>query len=88
MDIHLAKEYIIQDIFHDIIYRTKSLDKASELIKQNNDLCPFAVFDTTRGSELYEIGKSYYGEYIVYQKKFMHLESFLKFNNDNNIIIL
>lgn len=88
MDIHSAKEYIIQDIFKDIIYRTKSLDKAIVLIEQDKDLWAFGAFETARGLELYEIGKSYYDEYIVYSKRMMHLESFLKFNNDCKIIEL
>ena len=85
MELRFAKEFILGDLCNDLIYITKSYDKFLELLEKDEYLTPFAVVDTERGLEMFEIEKNYDGEYFIWQR-FMHKDSFLKFHNDNKII--
>ena len=85
MEIQFAKDYIIHDIWHDIIYKTKSVEQLRDFI-ENPDLICYGSFETNRGLELFEIGKTYYGDLIVYCKRCLHVATFMKLNNDCKII--
>lgn len=85
MEIQFAKEFICQDLMKDIIYITKSFEKVEELLSQDKYLSVWGVFDTKNGSELFEIDQGYDGEYRAW-RKFLHKDSFMKFNNDNKVI--
>ena len=86
MTIFDAKEYIAQDLFNDIIYVFQNIEnfKAFVLSDEKCDCSLFGVFDTKNGEEVYEIYKNFDGELISY-RRFMHKESFFKFNNDCKI---
>lgn len=85
MELQFAKEFILRDSMNDLIYITKSYDKFLELLEKDKYLTPFAVVDTERGLEMFDIDKTYGGEYFIW-RRFMHKDSFLKFHNDNKII--
>lgn len=85
MEIQFAKEFILRDLGNDLIYITKSYDKFLELLEKDEYLTPFAVVDTERGLEVFDIDKTYDGEYFIW-RRFMHKDSYLKFHNDNKII--
>lgn len=85
MELRFAKEFILRDLDNDLIYITKSYDKFLELLKEDKYLTPFAVVETERGLEIFDIDINYDGEYFIWQRV-MHKDSFLKFHNDNKII--
>lgn len=85
MEIQFAKEFICQDIMSEIIYITKSFEKVEELLSQFKWLSVWGVFDTKYGLELFEIDQRYDGEYFTW-RRFMHRDSFMKFNNDKTIV--
>lgn len=85
MEIQFAKEFILRDVMNDLIYITKSYNKFLELIQKDKYLTPFAVVDTERGLEIFEIDRRYDGEYFIW-RRMMHRDSFLRFHNDNKII--
>lgn len=85
MEIRFAKEFILKDLDNDLIYITKSYDKFLELLEKDKYLTTFAVVDTERGLEIFDIDINYDGEYFIW-RRIMHKDSFLNFHNDNKII--
>lgn len=87
MEIQLAKGYIIQDIFNDLIVITSSFDTFKSYIEKDcGDYSLFAIFDTSRGKEVFEVDAIPDEGLTLIKRRFMHFDSFLKFNNDCQII--
>lgn len=89
MEIQLAKGYIVQDIFNDLIVITSSFDTFKLYIEKdcgNGDYSLFAIFDTSRGEEVFEVDAIPNEGLNLIKRRFMHFDSFMKFNNDCQII--
>lgn len=87
MEIQLAKGYIIQDIFNDLIIITSSFETFKSYIeKDRGDYSLFAIFDTSRGKEVFEVDAIPDEGLTLIKRRFMHFDSFMKFNNDCQII--
>lgn len=88
MELALAKEFIYCPIFSDIdhLYISKDLNKLMEM-NEFSLTSIYAVIDTPNGEKLFGMDFAYSGEPII-MSVFLHKESFLKFNNDREIINL
>lgn len=83
----MAKEFIYNELIKDRkIYISKDLNKILE-ITNGKTISVFAVVDTEAGEVLCEVDLTYSGEPFIW-KRFMHKDSFLKFNNDKEVIII
>ena len=86
MELEFAKEFIYRDMDTNTIYITRSVDKLREI-------CPahkirhsaWAVLDTERGMELFELDTTYSGELFLWMR-FMHRDSFFGFNNNYKVV--
>lgn len=87
MEIQLAKGYIIQDIFNDLIVITTSFETFKSYIEKDcGNYSLFAIFDTFRGEEVFEVDAIPDEGLHLIKRRFMHFDSFMKFNNDCQII--
>jgi hypothetical protein len=86
MEIQLAKGYIIQDIFNDLIVIMSSFDTFKSYIEKDSDYSLFAIFDTSRGEEVFEVDAIPDEGLTLIKRRFMHFDSFMKFNNDCQIV--
>lgn len=86
MELMLAKEFIYRDIETHTIYITNSVDKLIEI-------CPtrkirhsaWAVLDTEKGMQLFELDTDYSGELFLWMR-FMHRDSFFRFNDTYKVV--
>ena len=87
MEIQLAKGYIIQDVFNDLIIITSSFETFKSYVEKDcGDYSLFAIFDTSRGKEVFEVDAIPDEGLHLIKRRFMHFDSFMKFNNDCQII--
>ena len=87
MEIQLAKGYIIQDMFNDLIVITSSFETFKSYIeKDSSDYSLFAIFNTSRGEEVFEVDAIPDEGLHLIKRRFMHFDSFMKFNNDYQIM--
>ena len=86
MELEFAKEFIYRDIETHTIYITHSVDKLREICPAHNiRYAAWAVFDTERGMELFELDTTYSGELFVWMR-FMHRDSFFRFNDNYKVV--
>jgi hypothetical protein len=88
MDIAKAKLFICHDAFLDKIYMSKDI----QTLFDNVDVARkyiglFCVVDTEGGETVFEVDQSYDYEPVIMHRH-MHFDTFLKFNNDCEIIKL
>lgn len=83
MDISQAKFFIKRVYKDNKIYISREI----ESIIGDSQISCFAIMPTSEGDILFEVDKKYNGEYFIW-RKFMHILSFLKFNNYATIICL
>ena len=87
MELEFAKGYIIQDIFNDLIIITSSFETFKSYIeKDRGDYSLFAIFDTSRGEEVFEVDIIPDEDLHLIKRRFMHFDSFMKFNNDCKVV--
>ena len=86
MELQFAREFIYRDIDTNTIYVTTSVDRLLEICPEHQIRhSAWAVFDTERGMETFELGITYSGELYLW-KRFMHRDSFFGFHNDYKIV--
>lgn len=81
-----AKEYIFNPTFGDKIYLSKDL----KTLMDKNDGCLigiYAVLEMPDGLNVFTMDFAYDGDPIIMQR-FMHKDSYLKFNNTKEIVKL
>ena len=87
MELEFAKGYIIQDIFNDLILITSSFETFKSYIEKDcGDYSLFAIFDTSRGKEVFEVDAIPDEGLCLIKRRFMHFDSFMKFNNDYKVV--
>ena len=86
MELEFAKEFIYRDIDTHTIYITKTVDKLLEICpKHQIRHSAWAVLDTERGMELFELDMTYSDELFLWMR-FMHRDSFFGFYGDYKIV--
>ena len=86
MELEFAKEFIYRDMDTHTIYVTKTVAKLLEICPEHKIRhSAWAVLDTERGMELFELDTTYSGELFLWMR-FMHRDSFFGFYNDYKIV--
>ena len=86
MELEFAKEFIYRDMDTNTIYITHSVDKLREICPVHKiRYSAWAVFDTERGMELFELDTTYSGELFLWMR-FMHRDSFFRFNDNYKVV--
>lgn len=83
MEISQAKFFIKRVYQDNKIYISREIESIVGDLK----IGCFAIMPTSEGDILFEVDKKYNGEYFIW-RKFMHILSFLKFNNYATILCL
>ena len=82
MEIQLAKGYIIQDVFNDLIVITSSFETFKSYIeKDSSDYSLFAIFDTSRGEEVFEVDAIPDEDLTLIKRRYMHFDSFVNYTH-------
>lgn len=83
MELSQAKRFIYKDYDNNTLYISKDF---WELMDRANNIVSLilAVCDTPAGEQVFEMNTTYNDEHFIY-RRFMHLDSFIKFNNDYKI---
>lgn len=86
MDIAQVKMFIHRESLLDKVYFARDIQTLFDNCKYAKDyIALWGVLDTPNGDTLFEIDCSYSGEPILL-RRFMHIDSFLKFNNNCELI--
>lgn len=86
MELEFAKEFIYRDMDTQTIYIIHSVDQLREICPARKiRYSAWAVLDTERGMELFELDTTYLGELFLW-RRFMHRDSFFGFHNDYNVV--
>ena len=86
MDIAKVKMFIHRECLKNKIYFSRDIQTLFDKCKDAQDyIALWGLLDTENGGTLFEIDCSYAGEPIV-MRRFMHIDSFMKFHNYAELI--
>ena len=86
MELEFAREFIYRDIDTNTIYVTTSVDRLLEICPEHQIRhSAWAVLDTERGMEWFELDTTYSGELFLWMRV-MPRDSFFGFYNDYRIV--